>query len=199
MNETKPNPVVERFFILTPTPTNDPKVFLDAEGKEMKWSGEIPPPAIGAQINVTMNRIGPAIVKGYFESCGRLGIMMLPINPPDWLIRQRKDNPGKLKWQKEGIGCVFGTEFKPEVFMPKSKTNPKAKAKALLDYTSFYAEIECHFCGEKCEFGPMSLRWVNDEAAVYFYAQGWRDVISRKYQVQCAACNDCARAKDKAR
>jgi hypothetical protein len=104
-------PVTERFFILTPTPTNDPKVFLDAEGNEMKWSGVTPPPAIGAQINVTMNNIGLAIVKGYFESCGWLGVMMLPLNPPDWLVRQRKADPGKLKWQQEGIGCVFGAEF----------------------------------------------------------------------------------------
>lgn len=101
----------ERFFLLTPTPTEHQAIYKDAEGNEMRWSAKFPVPAIGTAVTVTMNRIGPAIVKGYFESHGWLGIMVLPTNPPQWLIDQRKKNPGKLAWQKEGIACVFGAEF----------------------------------------------------------------------------------------
>lgn len=104
----------EKFFIPAPAPTNDPKEFTSADGRPLKWSGSVPPPSIGSEIHVTMNGIGPAIVTGYFESEGWLGIMMLPINPPKWLVQQRKSNrtSGGLPWQKAGIGCVFGVEFK---------------------------------------------------------------------------------------
>ena len=104
----------ERFFILTPTPTPDPQVYHDAEGKPMKWSGRFPIPAIGQRIYITMNRIGWATVKGYFESCGFVGVMTLAENPPDWLKKQRKRTQNDLTkphWLREGIGCEFGLEI----------------------------------------------------------------------------------------
>lgn len=112
----------ERFFILTPTPTTETvphpidgktlPVYHDAEGKPMMWSGDFPIPPVGSRVFVRMNRIGWAVVKGYFESCGFVGLMTLPLNPPEWLIKQRKRDQKETqpKWAKEGIGCTFGNE-----------------------------------------------------------------------------------------
>lgn len=66
-------------------------------------SGEIYPPAIGTEIVVIMNRIGPARVIGYFEEEGWLGILCHLHSPPDWHKRQN----GDLR-----IGHIFGPEFK---------------------------------------------------------------------------------------
>ena len=114
----------ERFFILTPTPTDrrgtasngrEMPIYLDASGKEMWWSAEFPIPAIGQRIFITMNGIGWAVVKGYFESEGYVGVMTIATRPPKWLRDQHKRDlksgralPG---WMREGIGCEFGTEI----------------------------------------------------------------------------------------
>jgi hypothetical protein len=124
--------MTERFFILTPTPIDqtetvkhpdgskeDFPLYLDASGKPMKWSASFPIPAINDRVCITMNGIGPAIVKGYFESEGFVGVMTLPLNPPKWLRDQRKreakepNYASKPKWVKEGIGCEFGAEILP--------------------------------------------------------------------------------------
>jgi len=97
----------ERFFILTPTPTDKltisnereenglPKEsaygrYLDAQGLPMKWSGTMPLPAIGDRVYVRMNSIGWANVSGYAEVEGFLGLMVSPENPPDWYVKQVK-------------------------------------------------------------------------------------------------------------
>lgn len=114
----------ERFFILTPTPTDGTTtdsignvfpIYLDASGLPMKWSGSFPLPAIGSRVFVTMNSIGWAVVKGYFESAGYVGVMTKATNPPKWLRAQhRRDlKSGRTmpKWRIEGIGCEFGAEI----------------------------------------------------------------------------------------
>lgn len=115
----------ERFFIPTPTPTTRTKtdpllpgeafpVYLDAEGVEMMWSGNFPLPAIDNQVFVKMNKIGWAVVVGYFESHGYVGVMTDPIDPPKWLRKQIKscqNDPKVPKWAKEGICCEFGNEL----------------------------------------------------------------------------------------
>lgn len=112
----------ERFFILTPTPTNETKkdragnefpVYLDASGHPMMWSAAFPLPAIGSRVFVTLNGIGWAVVKGYFESCGYVGLMTLPTKPPKWLrdqVKRHAKNGSAPKWIVEGIGCEFGAE-----------------------------------------------------------------------------------------
>ena len=114
----------ERFFIPAPTPTDRTEtvndiafpVYLDGD-KPMKWSGSFPVPPIESRIWIRMNRIGWAIVKGYFESCGYVGVMALPEDPPKWLLDQRrreKKEPGyadRPQWYKDGIGCFFGNEM----------------------------------------------------------------------------------------
>jgi len=105
---------MERFFILTPTPTDRPDVYLDASGNQMKWSGKFPIPAIGTKVFITMNGIGWATVKGYFESYGYVGLMTLAARPPKWLRDQHKRDAqdlGQPKWIREGIGCEFGAEL----------------------------------------------------------------------------------------
>jgi hypothetical protein len=75
---------------------------------KMKWSGEDEPPAIGTKIRITMNGIGPAIVRGYFVEYGWLGLLTEVLSPPDWWIKQNRE-PGK----PDPLGHVFGVEFKP--------------------------------------------------------------------------------------
>jgi hypothetical protein len=115
--------VEERFFIPKPIPTARTKkdkngntfpVYLDARGKPMMWSGDFPIPEIGSRVYIKLNGIGWAIVKGYFESCGYVGLMTLASNPPNWLRNQqeREKLEGRIPdWRKAGIGCEFGAEL----------------------------------------------------------------------------------------
>lgn len=132
---------MERFFILTPTKTDRlaPNsqgdlfpVYLDASGSEMKWSGKGELPAIGERVYMAINSIGYGTVKGYCESHGFLGLLVLPENPPEWYrkqvkqhvdetIKARRIGPEKAKierlrewpsWICEGIACVFGAEVR---------------------------------------------------------------------------------------
>lgn len=123
--------MVERFFILTPIPTDRTKpipdladskqlmVYLDDEGKEMLWSGSKPIPAIGSKVFVNMNGIGESTVKGYYvshcEKCSFVGVMVKPDNPPEYYLKNIKNaqkDPKALPWRKEGIGCITGNELK---------------------------------------------------------------------------------------
>lgn len=69
----------------------------------VKWGGKEPPPAIGAEIVVTINRCGPAVVTGYFVEDGWLGLRCKLHNPPEWFVKQNKGDPN---------GRVFGPEFR---------------------------------------------------------------------------------------
>ena len=82
----------------------------DEKGKPIKtegalmWGGKgVEPPAIGSEIVVTINGCGPAIVTGYFEEGGFLGLMCRLTNPPEWHVKQNNGNPN---------GHVFGPEFR---------------------------------------------------------------------------------------
>lgn len=134
----------ERFFILTPAPTGRTKkhpvgsnmcmVYLDAEGKEMLWSADFPIPSIGQRVFITLNGIGWAVVKGYFESTAGgesyVGVMTLATRPPKWLRQQhraeQRERPAtwasRPQWYREGIGCEFGTEI--ALKRPQQKVRP---------------------------------------------------------------------------
>ena len=115
----------ERFLIPKPMPTNETEtdgsatfsIYLSGSGERLKWSGDFPLPEVGSRVYVVMNHIGWAIVKGYFESAGYVGVMTLAVDPPQWLRAQRekeKRDPKYAKlprWAKEGIGCEFGAEI----------------------------------------------------------------------------------------
>lgn len=122
--------MTEQFFIAKPTPTDKPVQdggatfagYRTADGRTLKWSGKLPLPEVGQRIYITMNGIGWAVVKGYFESEGYIGVMTLATRPPKWLRDQRQRDiksgrpmPG---WMLEGIGCEFGTEIFAEAPSP---------------------------------------------------------------------------------
>jgi hypothetical protein len=75
-----------------------------------KWggiekNGTATPPTIGSKIYVTMNKLGPATVKGYFVEGGWLGILVKLSDPPKWWREQNKGEPGRL-------AHIFGPEFR---------------------------------------------------------------------------------------
>lgn len=92
-------------------------VYMDENGNPLKWSANFPLPEIGSRVYIILNRIGWAVVKGYFAEAGYLGVMTLATNPPKWLRDQRKRNQKDPRfvnspdWVKEGIGCEFGAEI----------------------------------------------------------------------------------------
>lgn len=53
-----------------------------------KWTGQDQPPKVGAIVNLKVNQIGPAAVRGYFLEEGWLGLKVFPLDPPDWYVRQ---------------------------------------------------------------------------------------------------------------
>ena len=59
------------------------------------WSGKAPPPAIGKQIVVKVNNIGPVIVEGYFIEDKWMGIAVKLLDPPEW---QKKTKPQQRSW-----------------------------------------------------------------------------------------------------
>jgi hypothetical protein len=111
----------EKFFIDIPSATTDPHAYQYPGGPTLRWSGDFGLPAIGSKIFVTMNGIGWSTVRGFFSSEGYLGVMEHADDPPEYLIRQHRENPGTLDWQREGIGCVFATEFKPAKLGPEPR------------------------------------------------------------------------------
>lgn len=58
-----------------------------------KWGGKQPPPAIGANVIVGVNSIGPGEVLGYFEEGGFLGVLVRPDHPPEWYVKQNGGDP----------------------------------------------------------------------------------------------------------
>lgn len=119
----------ERFFIPTPISTSQTQsdgsnkfaVYLNEQGQRLLWSGDLPLPAIGSRVFITMNNIGWALVKGYFESYGYLGVMTLAIDPPAWLRQQQMDTskePDAPRWAREGVGCEYGSELSLQAPVP---------------------------------------------------------------------------------
>lgn len=65
------------------------------------WSNDKPLPAIGTQVHVRINGIGAAVVEKYFIEYGFLGLLVRPLNPPDWYVKQNG---------RRALGHVFGIE-----------------------------------------------------------------------------------------
>jgi hypothetical protein len=81
------------------------------------WSSKAPPPAIGAEIEVGMNGIGPGRVAGYYVIDGFLGLAVVLLTPPKWFIVQRQKD-------KVGVGepaLVFGIELKVPAAAPMER------------------------------------------------------------------------------
>jgi hypothetical protein len=74
-----------------------------------KWSGKEAPPAIGAEVKVTMNGLGPGVVKGYFAEESWLGVLVELKSPPDWWLKQ---NAAALAKGEKRLAHIFGMEVK---------------------------------------------------------------------------------------
>ena len=125
----------EIFFIPKPAAAGATQVKFDSQtkslpayqdhiGRKLIWAdhnGSTPLPEIGETVMITMNGIGPAVVKGYFasgETEGQmfLGVMTLALHPPKWLKQQNRDDAkdaSKPEWIRQGIGCEFACEIRP--------------------------------------------------------------------------------------
>ena len=55
---------------------------------EPQWISRKAIPAVGETINVRINSIGASVVKKYFVEHGFLGLLVQPLNPPAWYIKQ---------------------------------------------------------------------------------------------------------------
>lgn len=105
-------------------------LYQTADGETLKWSGTFPLPDIGTKIYISMNSIGDAIVKGYFAEEGYVGVMAIALDPPAWLVSQRKRNLTHKRatgesiptWIKEGQSTVFGSEIREHKTDETNKT-----------------------------------------------------------------------------
>lgn len=67
-----------------------------------RWSNKLPPPPVGATVDVRVNSVGPARVLGYFTADGFLGLYVRPLAPPAWYTQQNG----------HGAAChVYGAEI----------------------------------------------------------------------------------------
>jgi hypothetical protein len=80
----------------------------DAAGKPIndrawppKWFNPNPPPAKGARVRANFNRLGFAVVTGYFVEENFLGLLVRFEDPPEFFKKQNRVNKGHL----------FGPEF----------------------------------------------------------------------------------------
>ena len=59
---------------------------------EPQWISRKAIPAVGETINVRINGIGASIVKKYFVEHGFIALLVQPINPPAWYVKQNGAN-----------------------------------------------------------------------------------------------------------
>tara|TARA_R110000824_G_scaffold369091_1_gene558513 strand:+ start:579 stop:926 length:348 start_codon:yes stop_codon:yes gene_type:complete len=64
------------------------------EFEKLQWITNKPIPAVGSEVNVKINSIGRAKVLKYFVEHGFIGLLVQPLNPPTWYIKQNgADDP----------------------------------------------------------------------------------------------------------
>lgn len=87
-----------------PYVTVDPKALPSSEPDPngAKWSAAFPPPPRGDRVRVKMNNIGQSTVVGYFTEYGYLGLLVKPLDPPPWYVRQNG---------RDALAHVFGAEI----------------------------------------------------------------------------------------
>ena len=62
------------------------------EFERLAWVSTKAIPQIGAEVCVKINGIGRSIVKKYFVEHGFIGLLVQPLSPPDWYIKQNGAN-----------------------------------------------------------------------------------------------------------
>ena len=64
------------------------------EFEELQWASDKSIPSVGTKVNVRMNSIGESVVLKYFVEHGFIGLLVQPLDPPAWYIKQNgKDEP----------------------------------------------------------------------------------------------------------
>ena len=58
------------------------------EFEALQWSSDKPIPPVGTEIDVPMNNIGRSKVLKYFVEHGYIGLLVQPLDPPAWYIKQ---------------------------------------------------------------------------------------------------------------
>lgn len=75
----------------------------ESNGKSGKWSGKLPPPAIGSKVRINFNELGRGTVEGYFVEAGWFGIRVRLSREPGW---RKKNSAARGK-----PALVFGPEL----------------------------------------------------------------------------------------
>ena len=60
------------------------------EFEQLQLVSNKPLPSVGSEVNVAINGIGRSKVLKYFVEHGFIGLVVQPINPPDWYKNQNK-------------------------------------------------------------------------------------------------------------
>lgn len=68
----------------------------------LRWSADFDPPAIGTKILARINNCGEAVVVGYFQQGGFLGVICDLLDAPEWHRKQNNNDPR---------GHLFGAEM----------------------------------------------------------------------------------------
>ena len=63
------------------------------EFEKLQWVTTKPIPAVGSEVNVTINGIGRSKVLKYFVEHGFIGLLVNHLNPPTWYAKQNGDDP----------------------------------------------------------------------------------------------------------
>ncbi|GAB3840767.1 hypothetical protein [Hymenobacter jeollabukensis] len=77
----------------------------------LSWSNPLPVPAVGAQVTVLINNLGPATVRGYLQQDGFLGVWVQVHNPPAWMVQQTRG---------DAHGAAFGREIELSTTPPET-------------------------------------------------------------------------------
>jgi len=58
------------------------------EFEKLNWVTTKAIPQIGEEVRVKINGIGRSIVKKYFVEHGFIGLLVQPLSPPEWYVKQ---------------------------------------------------------------------------------------------------------------
>ena len=58
------------------------------EFESLQWVANKPLPAVGSEVTVKINGIGRSKVLRYYVEHGFIGLLVQPLNPPTWYIKQ---------------------------------------------------------------------------------------------------------------
>ena len=80
-----PNPVI-LVYMINDNVEQPAASYIELE--KLQWVSTKPIPAVGSEVNVTINGIGRSKVLKYFVEHGFIGLVVQPQNPPTWYIKQ---------------------------------------------------------------------------------------------------------------